>query len=121
MPETLTLLQKCMKALGWTDQEYEDLVQDDIDAAKADLGIAGITQNTVDTDPLIRKAILTYVMMTENISAPEYQNLRESYEMQKKNLMSATGYTSWGDGSDQEPDPEPDPEQDPAPEEGGDG
>lgn len=112
MPETLTLLQKCMNALGVTDTEYEDEIQDLIDAAKADLGIAGVTKNNVETDPLIRKAILTYVSMEWNIGAPEHQALVERYDVQKKQLMSATGYTDWLDGST---------EEDGEPGEGGDG
>ena len=116
MPDTLTMLQKCKNALGVTDSEYDDELQDLIDAAKADLGIAGITQNEVETDPLIKRAIKTYVTM--NFGAPEnYQQLLESYEMQKKNLMCATGYTTWGD----EPDPEPDSDPEPEPEGNGEG
>jgi hypothetical protein len=111
MPETLTLLQKCKNALGVTDPEYDDELQDLIDAAKADLGIAGVTKATVEDDPLVRKAILTYVSMEWNISAQEHDALVARYNVQKGQLQSATGYTLWGDGSDPEPDPE----------EGGDG
>ena len=99
MPDTTTILDKCMAMLGVTDTEYEDEIQDLIDAAKADLGIAGITQNEVETDPLIKRAIKTYVAMS--FGAPEnYQQLYDSYNMQKAQLMSATGYTDWLDGSE---------------------
>lgn len=98
---TPTMLQKCMNMLGVTDPEYEDEIQDLIDAAKADLGIAGVTQNTVESDALIKRAIKTYV--AANFGAPEnYQQLLASYEMQKGQLMSATGYTDWLDGSTDE-------------------
>lgn len=98
MSEEITMLQKCMNMLGVTDTEYEDEIQDLIDAAKADLGIAGVTQALVETDPLIMRAVKTFVAM--NFGAPEnYQQLLESYETQKKQLMSATGYTDWLDGS----------------------
>ena len=101
----LTMLQKCMNMLGVTDTEYEDEIQDLIDAAKADLGIAGVTKANVETDALVKKAIKTYV--AANFGAPEnYQQLRDSYETQKKQLMSATGYTDWLDGSaDEETEP----------------
>ena len=118
-----TLLQKCKNALGVTDPEYDDEIQDLIDAAKADLGIAGVTKNTVETDPLIRKAILTYVSMEWNIAAPEHGALVERYDTQKKQLMSATGYTDWLDGEtepdDEAEDAEGDGDADPG--EGGDG
>lgn len=98
MSEEITMLQKCMNMLGVTDTEYEDEIQDLIDAAKADLGIAGVTQAQVETDPLIRRAIKTFVAMS--FGAPEnYDQLLASYETQKKQMMSATGYTDWLDGS----------------------
>jgi hypothetical protein len=103
---TLTLLQKCKNMLGVTDTEYEDEIQDLIDAAKADLGIAGVTKANVETDALVRRAIMTYVNMNWNISAGEYQNVLQSYETQKKQLMSATGYTDWLDGENDEPESE---------------
>ena len=103
---TLTLLQKCKNMLGVTDSEYEDEIQDLIDAAKADLGIAGVTKANVESDALVRRAIMTYVNMNWNISAAEYQNLLQSYETQKKQLMSATGYTDWLDGENEDPDSE---------------
>lgn len=100
-PATLTMLQKCMNMLGVTDTEYEDEIQDLIDAAKADLGIAGVTKATVESDALVKKAIKTYV--AANFGAPEnYQQLLDSYEMQKKQLMSADGYTDWLDGSNED-------------------
>lgn len=118
MPETtLTMLEKCKNMLGVTDPEYNDEIQDLIDAAKADLGIAGVTQNEAETDPLIKRAVKTYV--AANFGAPEnYQQLLDSYETQKKQLMSATGYTDWLDGSGSETD---DGEDEPEPAEGGDG
>ena len=103
---TLTLLQKCKNMLGVTDTEYEDEIQDLIDAAKADLGIAGVTKANVESDALVRRAIMTYVNMNWNISAGEYQNVLQSYETQKKQLMSATGYTDWLDGENEDPDSE---------------
>lgn len=107
-PAPLTLLQKCKNALGVTDPEYDDEIQDLIDAAKADLGIAGVTKNTVETDPLIRRAIMAYVSMIWNVAAQEHAALVAIYEINKKQLMSATGYTDWLDGSTEEDSSEPD-------------
>ena len=118
-----TLLQKCMSMLGVTDTEYEDEIQDLIDAAKADLGIAGVTKANVETDALIKKAIKTYVAANfgEGTGGPDnHQQLVESYETQKKQLMSATGYTDWLDGSTDESD-DGQSEDDGEPTEGGDG
>ena len=96
MPEEISMLQKCKNMLGVTDTEYDDEIQDLIDAAKADLGIAGITNAEAETNALIKRAVKTYV--AANFGAPEnYQQLLDSYEMQKKQLMGATGYTDWLD------------------------
>ena len=66
-------------------------------------GIAGITNAQTESNALIKRAIKTYV--AANFGAPEnYQQLLDSYEMQKKQLMSATGYTDWLDGSTDDPD-----------------
>jgi len=101
MPETITMLEKCKNALGVTDPEYDDEIQDLIDAAEADLGIAGVIKNEAEEDPLIRRAVKTYVAMS--FGAPEnYMQLLASYETQKAQLMSATGYTDWLDGSTEE-------------------
>ena len=101
MPETMTMLEKCKNALGVTDPEYDDEIQDLIDAAEADLGIAGVIKNQAEEDPLIRRAVKTYVAMS--FGAPEnYMQLLASYETQKAQLMSATGYTDWLDGSTDE-------------------
>lgn len=103
-PATLTLLQKCKNMLGVTDSEYDDELTDLIAAAKADLGIAGVLQTTVEDDALIRRAILAYVSMIWNVAAPEHGALVSIYETNKKQLMSATGYTDWLDGSNTDPD-----------------
>ena len=118
---TLTMLEKCKNMLGVTDSEYNDEIQDLIDAAKADLGIAGVTQNEVETDPLIKRAVKTYV--AANFGAPEnYQQLLASYETQKAQLMSATGYTDWLDGSGSEADDsDSEPAEETTPAEGGEG
>ena len=99
----LTLLEKAKNAIGVTDTEYDDEITDLIAAAKQDLHISGNTQKDAEEDPLIRRAIITYVKA--NFGAPEnYQQLLASYEMQKAQMMYATGYTTWGDEEPEEPE-----------------
>ena len=66
-----------------------------IDAAQADLGIAGV--DLPDTlDPICKQAIITYCKI--NFGQPEnYDSLKASYDEQKSQLSMATGYTDWGD------------------------
>ena len=66
-----------------------------IAAALADLGIAGIINETQD-DPLIIRAVVTFCKA--NFGEPdEYDRLKTAYDEQKAQLQMATGYTDWGE------------------------
>lgn len=81
-----------MRISGYTfDTELSDL----IDAALADMGIAGVSgTNAVLTDALVRTAVITYCKM--NFGEPdEYDRLKKSYDEQKAQLSMSTGYTVW--------------------------
>lgn len=73
---------------------YDSEINSYIDAAKLDLGIAGVATTTLDA--LTEKAVLTYVRMSFGAPA-NYEQLKASYDEQKAQLMNATGYTDWGD------------------------
>lgn len=71
------------------NQELEDLIE----AAKLDLGIAGVViPDTIDA--LVTKAIITYCKMSFGLPE-DYDRLKRSYDEQKAQLRTATGYTSW--------------------------
>ena len=62
-----------------------------IAAAAADLGIVGVTAETTTTDPLLTRAIITYCRA--NFGSPDdYDRLKASYDEQKAQLITATGY-----------------------------
>lgn len=64
-----------------------------IDAAMLDLGIAGVT-NTALTDALVLRAVTTYCRM--HFGEPDqYERLKASYDEQKAQLRTATNYTEW--------------------------
>ena len=68
-------------------------LQDLIDAAKLDLGVAGVVvPQTIDT--LVQKAIITYCKMSFGLPE-DYDRLKRSYDEQKAQLSNATGYTDW--------------------------
>ena len=89
----MTILEKCKLNLRVMSDEFDDEIEDLISAAQADLGIAGVIM-VEDTDPLIIRAIVTYVKMSfgEN---DQYDRLKTSYDEQKAQLSMATGYTDW--------------------------
>lgn len=88
------LLTKVKKSLRMTTSAFDDELTDMIEAAKADLGVAGV-EITADDDPLIIRAICTYCRA--NFGAPDgtYDALKRSYDEQKAQLSMHTGHTDF--------------------------
>ena len=90
----MALLDTCKMAMRVTTDAYNTEIEQYIDAAKLDLGIAGV-EIPQSADALVNKAIMTYVRMS--FGAPSnYDKLKASYDEQKAQLMNATGSTDWG-------------------------
>lgn len=89
----MALLDKAKMALRISTDSFDEEITDLIDAAKLDLGIAGVTlPGTLDA--LCDKAIITYCKV--HFGEPdEYDRLKASYDEQKAQLSMATGYTTW--------------------------
>ena len=91
------MLEKVKLALRITTNAFDSELNDLIDAAKIDLGIAGVdipvtTDQSVDV--IVSKAIITYCKL--NFGEPDqYDRLKASYDEQKAQLSMATGYTTW--------------------------
>jgi hypothetical protein len=93
----LTLLQKTKLALRITVDAYDSDLTDLINAAKLDLGIAGVTLPS-SLDAICERAIITYCKVHFSaLTDGEYARLKASYDEQKAQLVTATGYTVWGD------------------------
>lgn len=89
-----TLLPKVKEAARITVNDFDGELQDKITAAQMDLGIAGV--EVPDTfDALVSQAVITYCLMNFGL-VDEYDRLKRSYDEQKAQLMTATGYTDWG-------------------------
>ena len=93
------MLEKVKNALRITsdDEALNGELTDLIEAAKADLGIAGVIVPS-RFDALITKAVITYCKMSFGLPE-DYDRLKRSYDEQKAQLSNATGYTDWS-GSD---------------------
>lgn len=89
------MLEAVKRALSLTTTAYDEELQELIDAALADLGLAGI-DNSLISDPLIIQAVKTYCRAHFK-SPDDYDRLIASYDAQKGQLQIATGYTDWGD------------------------
>lgn len=89
------MLEKIKLALRITTTAFDSEITDLIDAALADLGIAGVLIED-EMAPLIIRAVTTYCRA--NFGQPEdYERMKAAYDEQKAQLRTATGYTDWGD------------------------
>ena len=96
-PTPLTLLQKVKLALRVTVTDYDEDLNGLINAAKLDLGIAGV-EVPQTLAAIVERAIITYCKVHFSaLSDGEYTRLKASYDEQKAQLATATGYTDWGD------------------------
>ncbi len=96
MPD-MTLLEKTKLALRVTVTNYDADLTDLINAAKLDLGIAGVELPS-SLDAICERAIITYCKVHfSSLSDGEWSRLKASYDEQKAQLTTATGYTDWGD------------------------
>ena len=91
----MATLDKVKMALRISTDALDDELADLIKAAEADLGIAGVLLPT-NLDEISTRAIITYCKV--NFGIPEdADRLKRSYDEQKAQLVTATGYTNWGD------------------------
>lgn len=89
------MLTKVKLALRITTDAFDSELNDLIEAAKIDLGIAGVNVPE-EIDAIVSTAITTYCKI--HFGEPdEYDRLKASYDEQKAQLSMATGYTTWTD------------------------
>lgn len=97
------MLAEVKAALRITSTAFDADLQQLEKAALLDLGIAGVTKQTAETnpesvtDPLVIRAVCTYCAMNRiNIEDGQRAWLKQSYDEQKAQLQTANGYTNWG-------------------------
>lgn len=95
-----TLIDDVRLALRITTNAFDSELNQLINAAKKDLGIAGVSiPATTDSTILdiCNRAIITYCKLNfgEMDKVEMYSRLKESYDEQKAQLSMATGYTVW--------------------------
>ena len=68
-----------------------------INAAKSDLGIAGVVVPS-NLDDICTTAIVAYCKVNfGNMEPSDADRWKRIYDEQKAQLVTATGYTNWGD------------------------
>ena len=78
-------------ALRITTTAFDTIISGLIEAACADLGVVGVTATTEESDPLLVLAIITYCRLHFG-SPDDFDRLKKSYDEQKAQLITATGY-----------------------------
>ncbi len=90
----MAILDSVKLALRRADTSVFDAeISELIEAAKLDLGIAGVNVDEVD-DPLITMAIKTYCKLHFG-ETDEYDHLKASYDEQKAQLQMSSNYTNY--------------------------
>lgn len=99
----MSLLNDVKLAVRVASNSYDNELTDLIAAALADMGITDIKPEalvSVNPDPLIKRAIITYCKMNfgyVNLSEDQYERLKASYDEQKSQMLMSSTYTDWGE------------------------
>lgn len=89
------MLTKVKLALRITTNAYDSELNDLIEAAKIDLGIAGVNVPQ-EIDAIVGRAIITYCKV--HFGEPDdVDRLKASYDEQKAQLSMNSNYTDWGE------------------------
>ena len=89
----MATLDKVKMGLRIKTSAYDEELTDLIAAAQQDLGIAGVVVPS-SLDEIVTRAIVTYCKMSFGLPE-DYDRLKKSYDEQKAQLGTATGYTDW--------------------------
>lgn len=89
----MAMIDKVKMACRVKTNAYDTQFNDLIEAAKLDLGIAGVVV-PAGLDAIVERAICTFCMMSFGVP-DDYERLKASYDEQKAQLSNASGYTDW--------------------------
>ena len=89
-----TMLAAAKMALRITTTAFDSEITSLLNAALLDLGVAGVVIPD-EINALVQQACITYVRA--NFGQPDdYDRMKRSYDEQKEQLSTCTGYTNWG-------------------------
>lgn len=89
------MLQAVKISLRISNNAFDPEINDLIDACRADLMLSGVKQEKAnsDTDPLVKRAIVTYVKAHFGWDNPDAERLATAYMNLKSHLTLAGDYT----------------------------
>lgn len=86
-----TLLAAVKQAMRIKTDAYDNGIMQLINACIRDIGVVGVTFESTTDDALLIQAVITYCRL--NFGTPtDYDRLKASYDEQKAQLISCTGY-----------------------------
>jgi hypothetical protein len=88
----MALIDDVKLALRITSADFDGEVQGLINAALDDLRLSGVV-NPLETDSLIRRAVITYCKAHFGYDNPEAERFSRSYDMLKMHLTLSAEYT----------------------------
>ena len=95
----MALLDDVKTACRVTGTAFDVELSDLILAGFADIGITDVRSSLLtdtDTDPLIKRAIITYCKMNfGKIEDSVYDRFKASYDEQKSQLLMSSDYNTW--------------------------
>lgn len=90
---TETMLVDARMALRITTTAYDPQIVSLLNTALLDLGVAGVIV-PAEMNALIQQACITYVRLYFG-QPDDFERLKRSYDEQKAQLATCTGYTDW--------------------------
>lgn len=91
------MLDAVRLALRIRISSFDEEIQDLIDAAKADLVLSGVEKDKIiDTDPLIKRAVILFCKANFGISNSDSERFTRSYELFKASLSLSEDYMAGG-------------------------
>ena len=89
----MATLDDVKMALRIKTNAYDTELSGLINAAKLDLGVAGVVVPS-ELDAIVQQAVITYCKMSFGLPE-DADRLKRSYDEQKAQLSNASGYTNW--------------------------
>lgn len=88
----MALIDDVKLVLRISNSAYNGEINDLIATAKADLGLSGVLNNTLESDPLIKRAILIYCKANFGWENKDSYKLIESYHFLKNHISLSADY-----------------------------
>lgn len=93
-----SLLAAVKQAMRIKTNAYDTGITQLISACIRDIGIVGVAFDAATDDALLIQAVITYCRLNFG-TPPDYDKLKASYDEQKAQLITATGYGLPADSS----------------------